>query len=196
MSDPNYHSIDADASIGGQVRRGGIGLMRPFAVVASIAGVGVVLYFLLAGGEAEPPIDTTPREEFRPVQTPRNEGFRTPSPPPLPTVEVPVAPPPPPHHRRRGCRPQLLSHRPRTSIAPGAKIPTTRNALSWSGRRSCWSASAPPPWSSTNPTRREVLRRRRPTLLAQVRLGRVARPVHQIPLLEMAAGLSMAIVPS
>lgn len=96
MSDPNYHSIDADASIGGQVRRGGIGLMRPFAVVASIAGVGVVLYFLLAGGEAEPPIDTTPREEFRPVQTPRNEGFRTPSPPPLPTVEVPAAPPPPP----------------------------------------------------------------------------------------------------
>lgn len=96
MSDPNYHSIDTDTSIGGQVRRGGIGLMRPFAVVAGIAGVGVVLYFLLAGGEAEPPIDTTPREEFRPVQTPRNEGFRTPSPPPLPTVEVPAAPPPPP----------------------------------------------------------------------------------------------------
>ena len=96
MSDPNYHSIDTDTSIGGQVRRGGIGLMRPFAVVVGIAGVGVVLYFLLAGGEAEPPIDTTPREEFRPVQTPRNEGFRTPSPPPLPTVEVPAAPPPPP----------------------------------------------------------------------------------------------------
>ncbi|NTA14041.1 type IV secretion system protein VirB10 [Agrobacterium tumefaciens] len=96
MSDPNYHSIDTDTSIGGQVRRGGIGLMRPFAVVAGIAGVGVVIYFLLAGGEAEPPIDTTPREEFRPVQTPRNEGFRTPSPPPLPTVEVPAAPPPPP----------------------------------------------------------------------------------------------------
>ncbi|WP_107676260.1 type IV secretion system protein VirB10 [Agrobacterium sp. LAD9] len=96
MSDPNYHSIDTDTSLGGQVRRGGIGLMRPFAVVAGIAGVGVVLYFLLAGGEEEPPIDTTPREEFRPVQTPRNEGFRTPSPPPLPTVEVPEAPPPPP----------------------------------------------------------------------------------------------------
>ncbi len=96
MSDPNYHSIDTDASIGGQVRRGGMGLMRPFAVVAGIAGVGAVLYFLLAGGEAEPPIDTTPREEFRPVQTPRNEGFRTPSPPPLPTVEIPEAPPPPP----------------------------------------------------------------------------------------------------
>lgn len=96
MSDPNYHSIDTDTSIGGEVRRGGIGLMRPFAVVAGIAGVGAVLYFLLAGGEAEPPIDTTPREEFRPVQTPRNEGFRAPSPPPLPTVEVPAAPPPPP----------------------------------------------------------------------------------------------------
>ncbi|KJF65658.1 conjugal transfer protein TrbI, partial [Rhizobium nepotum 39/7] len=95
MSDPNYQSIDTDTSIGGQVRRGGIGLMRPFAVVAGIAGLGVVLYFLLVGGEEEPPIDTTPREEFRPVQTPRNEGFRTPLPPPLPTVEVPEAPPPP-----------------------------------------------------------------------------------------------------
>lgn len=96
MSDPNYHPIDTDTAIGGQVRRSGIGLMRPLAVVAGIAGVGVVLYFLLAGGEEEPPIDTTPREEFRPVQTPRSEGFRSPSPPPLPTVEVPEAPPPPP----------------------------------------------------------------------------------------------------
>ncbi len=96
MTDPNYHSIDTDTSIGGQVRRGDIGLMRPFAVIVAIAGVGVVLYFLLAGGEEEPTIDATPREEFRPVQTPRNEGFRIPSPPPLPTVEVPEAPPPPP----------------------------------------------------------------------------------------------------
>nr|CAD7045738.1 conjugal transfer protein TrbI [Rhizobium sp. P007] len=96
MSDPNYHSIETDTSIGGGVRRSGIGLMRPIAVVAAIAGVGVVLYFLLAGGEPEPAIDTTPREEFRPAQTPRNEGFRTPAPPPLPTVEVPTAPPPPP----------------------------------------------------------------------------------------------------
>ncbi|CDZ29967.1 type IV secretion system protein VirB10 [Neorhizobium galegae] len=96
MSDPNYHSIDSDTSIGGEARRAGIGLMRPIAVVAGIAGVGVVLYFLVAGGEQEPAIDTTPREEFRPVQTPRNEGFRTPAPPPLPTVEVPEAPPPPP----------------------------------------------------------------------------------------------------
>lgn len=96
MSDPNYHSIDDDTAIGGQVRRSGIGLMRPTAVVAAIAGVGVVLYFLLAGGEKEPPVDTTPREEFRPAQAPRNEGFRTPSPPPLPTVEVPEAPPLPP----------------------------------------------------------------------------------------------------
>ncbi|MEH7901310.1 type IV secretion system protein VirB10 [Rhizobium laguerreae] len=70
--------------------------MRPIAVIAAIAGVGVVLYFLLAGGEQQPAIDTTPREEFRPVQTPRNEGFRTPAPPPLPTVVVPEAPPPPP----------------------------------------------------------------------------------------------------
>lgn len=96
MSDPSYHSIDSDTAIGGQVRRSGIGMMRPIAVVAAIAGVGVVLYFLLAGGEREPPIDTTPREEFRPAQVPRNEGFRTPAPPPLPTVEVPEAPPPPP----------------------------------------------------------------------------------------------------
>ncbi len=96
MSDPNYHSIDTDTSIGGPVRRGGIGLMRPFAVVAAIAGVGVILYVLLAGGEEEPAIDTTPREEFRPVQTPRNEGFMTPSPPPLPTVQIPEAPPPSP----------------------------------------------------------------------------------------------------
>lgn len=96
MSDPNYHSIETDTAIGGAVRRSGIGLMRPFAVVAGIAGVGMVLYFLLAGGEEEPPIDTTPREEFRPVQAQRSEGFKTPSPPPLPTVEVPEAPPPPP----------------------------------------------------------------------------------------------------
>lgn len=96
MSDPNYHSIDTDTAIGGEVKRTGIGLMRPIAVAGAIAGVGVVLYFLLAGGEEEPPIDTTPREEFRPVQTPRSEGFKTPMPPPLPTVEVPEAPPPPP----------------------------------------------------------------------------------------------------
>ncbi|NKM48734.1 conjugal transfer protein TrbI [Rhizobium leguminosarum bv. viciae] len=96
MSDPNYHSLDTDSAIGGPVRRSGVGLMRPIAVMAAIAGVGVVLYFLLAGGEQQPAIDTTPREEFRPVQTPRNEGFRTPAPPPLPTVVVPEAPPPPP----------------------------------------------------------------------------------------------------
>lgn len=96
MSDPSYHSIDTDTEIGGQVKRSGIGLMRPVAVAAGIAGVGVVLYFLLAGGEEEPPIDTTPREEFRPAQTLRGEGFKTPLPPPLPTVEVPEAPPPPP----------------------------------------------------------------------------------------------------
>ncbi|MCH4549387.1 MULTISPECIES: type IV secretion system protein VirB10 [Rhizobium] len=96
MSDPNYHSLDTDSAIGGPVRRSGVGLMRPIAVIAAIAGIGVVLYFLLAGGEQPPAIDTTPREEFRPVQTPRNEGFRTPAPPPLPTVVVPEAPPPPP----------------------------------------------------------------------------------------------------
>jgi len=96
MSDPNYHSIDNDTAIGGEVRRSGIGLMRPVALVAAVAGVGVILYFLLAGGEREPAVDTTPREEFRPVQAPRNEGFRTPAPPPLPSVEVPEAPPPPP----------------------------------------------------------------------------------------------------
>lgn len=96
MSDPSYHSIDNDTAIGGQVRRSGIGMMRPIAVVAAIVGVGVVLYFLLAGGEREPAVDTSPREEFRPAQVPRNEGFRTPAPPPLPTVVVPEAPPPPP----------------------------------------------------------------------------------------------------
>jgi type IV secretion system protein VirB10 len=82
MSDPNYHSIDNDTAIGGQARRSGIGLMRPIAVAVAIAGVGVVLYFLLSGGEKEPTIDTTPREEFRPVQAPRNEGFNPPAPPP------------------------------------------------------------------------------------------------------------------
>ena len=96
MSDPNYHSIDTDTAIGGQVRRPGIGIMRPIAVLAAIAGVGIVLYFLLSGGQREPAIDTTPREEFRPVQAPRNEGFNPPAPPPLPTVQVPEAPPPPP----------------------------------------------------------------------------------------------------
>jgi type IV secretion system protein VirB10 len=96
MSDPNYRSIDNDTAIGGQVRRSGIGLMRPIAVVAAIAGVGVVLYFLFSGGERAPTVDNTPREEFRPVQAPRNEGFNPPAPPPLPTVQVPEAPPPPP----------------------------------------------------------------------------------------------------
>lgn len=96
MSDPNYHSIDNDTAIGGQVRRSGLGLMRPIAAVAAIAGIAVVLYFLLSGGEREPAIDNTPHEEFRPVQAPRNEGFNPPAPPPLPTVQVPEAPPPPP----------------------------------------------------------------------------------------------------
>ncbi|MBB3659923.1 type IV secretion system protein VirB10 [Rhizobium sp. BK650] len=94
MSDPNYHSIETDTAIGGQVRRSGVGLMRPIAVVAAIAGIGVVLYFLLSGGEREPTVDNTPHEEFRPVQAPRNEGFNPPAPPPLPTVQVPEAPPP------------------------------------------------------------------------------------------------------
>ncbi|OWK24779.1 hypothetical protein AJ87_18885 [Rhizobium yanglingense] len=79
MSDPNYHSIENDTAIGGQVRRSGIGLMRPVAVVAAIAGIGVVLYFLFSGGEHEPTVDNTPREEFRPVQAPRNEGFNPPA---------------------------------------------------------------------------------------------------------------------
>ncbi|MBY5412821.1 TrbI/VirB10 family protein [Rhizobium leguminosarum] len=96
MSDPNYHSIENDAAIGGPVRRSGIGLMRPVAVAFAIAGTGVVLYFLFSGGEGEPTVDNTPREEFRPVQAPRNEGFNPPAPPPLPTVQVPEAPPPPP----------------------------------------------------------------------------------------------------
>jgi type IV secretion system protein VirB10 len=96
MSDPNYHSIENDTAIGGQVRRSGIGLMRPVAVAFAIAGIGVVLYFLFSGGEREPTVDNSPREEFRPVQAPRNEGFKPPAPPPLPTVQVPEAPPPPP----------------------------------------------------------------------------------------------------
>lgn len=96
MSDPNYHSIENDTAIGGQVRRSGIGLMRPVAVAFAIAGIGVVLYFLFSGGEREPTVDNSPREEFRPVQAPRNEGFKPPAPPSLPTVQVPEAPPPPP----------------------------------------------------------------------------------------------------
>ncbi len=96
LDSPNYNLLDRDAALGGPVRRTGIGLMRPFAVVAAIAGVGVILYFLLSADEQEQVVDNNPREEFRPVQTPRNEGFRTPAPPPLPTVQVPEAPPPPP----------------------------------------------------------------------------------------------------
>ncbi|MFA1676887.1 type IV secretion system protein VirB10 [Rhizobium mongolense] len=96
MSDSHYHSIDSDTAIGGQVRRTGVGIMRPVAVLAAIFGVGVVLYFLLSGGEEEPIVDATPREEFQPVQAPRNDGFTPPAPPPLPTVQVPEAPPPPP----------------------------------------------------------------------------------------------------
>ncbi|NKL38894.1 hypothetical protein GFL49_35410 [Rhizobium leguminosarum bv. viciae] len=38
MSDPNYHSLDTDNEIGGPVRRSGVGLMRPIAVIAAIAG--------------------------------------------------------------------------------------------------------------------------------------------------------------
>lgn len=96
MSDSHYHSIEGDTAIGGPVRKAGIGIMRPVAVAAAIAGVGVVLYFLLSGGEEQPIVDTTPREEFQPIQAPRNDGFNTPAPPPLPTVQVPEAPPPPP----------------------------------------------------------------------------------------------------
>ncbi|MET2832259.1 type IV secretion system protein VirB10 [Mesorhizobium shangrilense] len=96
MSDSHYHSIEGDTAIGGPVRKVGIGIMRPVAVAAAIAGVGVVLYFLLSGRQEAPIVDTTPREEFQPIQAPRNDGFTTPAPPPLPTVQVPEAPPPPP----------------------------------------------------------------------------------------------------
>ncbi|MFC0808918.1 type IV secretion system protein VirB10 [Ensifer sp. P24N7] len=96
MSDSHYHSIDSDTAIGGQVRKSGVGIMRPVAVLAAIFGVGVVLYFLLSGVEEEPIVDTTPREEFQPVHAPRREAFAAPAPPPLPTVQVPEAPPPPP----------------------------------------------------------------------------------------------------
>ncbi|TAZ44214.1 conjugal transfer protein TrbI, partial [Rhizobium leguminosarum] len=74
MSDPNYHSIENDTAIGGQVRRSGIGLMRPVAVAFAIAGIGAVLYFLFSGGEREPTVDNSPLDYFRPVQPPRNEG--------------------------------------------------------------------------------------------------------------------------
>ncbi|ACI59589.1 conjugation TrbI family protein (plasmid) [Rhizobium leguminosarum bv. trifolii WSM2304] len=120
MSDPSYHSIDNDTAIGGQVRRSGIGVMRPIAVVAAIAGVGVVLYFLLASGEREPAIDTSPREEFRPAQVPRNEGFRTPAPPPLPTVVAPEAPPPPPPPPPAPVVPAAAP------VAPPAEVDCTR----------------------------------------------------------------------
>ncbi len=96
MSDSHYHPIEGDTAIGGHVKKSGIGVMRPIAVAAAIAGVGVVLYFLLSGGEEAPIIDNTPREEFRPVSAPNNDGFTPPAPPPLPTVQVPEAPPPPP----------------------------------------------------------------------------------------------------
>ncbi|EJB02318.1 type IV secretory pathway, VirB10 component [Rhizobium leguminosarum bv. trifolii WSM597] len=120
MSDPSYHSIDNDTAIGGQVRRSGIGMMRPIAVVTAIAGVGVVLYFLLAGGEREPAVDTSPREEFRPAQVPRNEGFRTPAPPSLPTVVVPEAPPPPPPPPPAPVVPAAAP------VAPPAEVDCTR----------------------------------------------------------------------
>ncbi|WP_049730565.1 type IV secretion system protein VirB10 [Rhizobium ecuadorense] len=120
MSDPSYHSIDNDTAIGGQVRRSGTGMMRPIAVVAAIAGVGAVLYFLLASGEREPAIDTSPREEFRPAQVPRNEGFRTPAPPPLPTVVVPEAPPPPPPPPPAPVVPATAP------VAPPAEVDCTR----------------------------------------------------------------------
>lgn len=192
MSDPNYHSIDTDTSIGGQVRRGGIGLMRPFAVVAAIAGVGVVLYFLLAGGEEVPTIDATPREEFRPVQTPRNEGFRTPHHRRCLRSRFRKR-----HHRRHrprpcGCPPPPLSRLLPRSIAPEAKTRTTPNALSWSERPSCWNASARLQWYSISRTRPEERPRCRP-MHQRVCSVRTATLVNQAPRAEMP---SIAIVPS
>ena len=45
MSDPQYsHGIENEAVIGGAVRRRGIGIRRPLALLAGLFGGGIVLY--------------------------------------------------------------------------------------------------------------------------------------------------------
>ena len=98
MSDPHYsHSIENEGTIGGAVRRRGVGFGRPLALLAAAGGVGVVLYLLFSTPPEQVATNEQETEAFTPLQTPQNPSFNTPPPPPqIPTVQVPEAPPPPP----------------------------------------------------------------------------------------------------
>jgi len=98
MSDPQYrHGIENEATIGGSVRRRGIGIGRPLALLAALFAVGVVLYLAFSTPPERVATNQSEPETFAPVRAPESPGFNTPPPPPpIPTVVVPEAPPPPP----------------------------------------------------------------------------------------------------
>ncbi len=98
MSDPQYsHGIENEATIGGAVRRRGIGIGRPLALLAALFGVGIVLYLAFSTPPEKVATNQSEPETFAPVRAPESPGFNTPPPPPpIPTVVVPEAPPPPP----------------------------------------------------------------------------------------------------
>ncbi|MCO5067009.1 MAG: type IV secretion system protein VirB10 [Rhizobiaceae bacterium] len=98
MSDPQYsHSIENEGTIGGSVRRRGIGIGRPLALLAALGGVGVVLYLAFSTPPEKVATNQSEPETFEPVRAPESPAFNTPPPPPqIPTVQVPEAPPPPP----------------------------------------------------------------------------------------------------
>ena len=98
MSDPQYsHSIENEAVIGGAVRRRGIGIGRPLALLAGLFGVGIVLYLAFSTPPEKVATKQSEPETFAPVRAPETPGFNTPPhPPSIPTVVVPEAPPPPP----------------------------------------------------------------------------------------------------
>ncbi|RFC64790.1 type IV secretion system protein VirB10 [Mesorhizobium denitrificans] len=98
MSDPQYsHGIENEATIGGAVRRRGIGIGRPLALLAALFAVGIVLYVAFSTPPEKVATNQSEPETFAPVRVPESPGFNTPRPPPpIPTVVVPEAPPPPP----------------------------------------------------------------------------------------------------
>ena len=98
MSDPQYsHGIENEAAIGGAVRRRGIGIGRPLALLVALFGVGIVLYLAFSTPQEKIATNQAEPETFAPVRAPESPGFNTPPPPPpIPTVVVPEAPPPPP----------------------------------------------------------------------------------------------------
>jgi type IV secretion system protein VirB10 len=98
MSDPQYsHGIESETAIGGAVRRRGIGIGRPLALLVALFAVGIVLYLAFSTSPQKVATNQAEPETFAPVRAPESPGFNTPPPPPpIPTVVVPEAPPPPP----------------------------------------------------------------------------------------------------